>query len=133
MTKTGLSTDESINILFHTNFITERCVMFFLQRDSLQLNSNLDVMDPMMLNNNNEDLIPDDNILPEELRELSKPLLWQVEIPDRVDNTGNMDMNNLNENNVSTQPCRNSIQVSICLKYLVYFVYIGIIIYMLFY
>lgn len=76
---------------------------------------------------NNEDLIPDDNMLPEEMRVSSKPLLWQVEIPDRSDNTGNMI--NLNENNVSTQPCRNSIQVSICLKYLIYFIYFGITIY----
>lgn len=138
MTEAGLAADESVNILFHTNFITEKCVMFFLQRDSLSLSSNLDDMNPMMLNDNNEDLIPDDNMLPEELRVPSKPLLWQMEIPDRADNTGNMDMikygyNNLNKNNVSTQPCRNSIQVSTCLKYLVYFVYLGITIYMLFY
>ncbi|GAB1859683.1 SREBP regulating gene protein [Camponotus japonicus] len=85
------------------------------KRDSLSLSSNLDDMNPMMLNDNNEDLMPDDNMLPEELRVPSKPLLWQMEIPDRADNTGNMDMikygyNNLNKNNVSTQPCRNSIQ-----------------------
>lgn len=90
--------------------------MFLLQKDSLSLDSDLDQMDPIMLNDNNEDLMPDDNMLPEELRISSKPLLWQMEIPDRADNTGNMDMVNLNENNASTQPCRNSVQVSICFR-----------------
>lgn len=89
--------------------------MFLLQKDSLSLNSNVDNMDqPMMLNN--EDPMPDDNMLPEEQRVSSEPLLWQVEIADRADNTGNMDIVNLNENNASIQPCRNSVQVSICLK-----------------
>lgn len=84
-----------------------------LQKDSLNLDNDFDDMDPMILNDNNEDLMPDDNMLPEELRISSKPS-WQVEIPDRADNTGNMDVINfLNENNAS---CRNSIQVSVCLK-----------------
>ncbi|KMQ89964.1 hypothetical protein RF55_10336 [Lasius niger] len=79
------------------------------RKDSLSLNSNVDNMDqPMMLNN--EDPMPDDNMLPEEQRVSSEPLLWQVEIADRADNTGNMDIVNLNENNASTQPCRNSVQ-----------------------
>ncbi|XP_029670036.1 UPF0454 protein C12orf49 homolog [Formica exsecta] len=80
------------------------------KKDSLSLDSDLGHMDPIMLNDNNEDLMPDDNMLPEELSVSSKPLLWQMEIPDRADNTGNMDMVNLNENNASTQPCRNSVQ-----------------------
>lgn len=81
-----------------------------------------------MLNDNNEDLMPDDNMLPEEMRVPSKPLLWQVEIHDQTDNTENMDMTNLNENNDS-MPCRNSIQVNIYFKYLIYFVYFIITIY----
>lgn len=77
------------------------------KKNLLSLDIELDDMDPMMLNDN-DDLMADDNMLPEELRASDKPLLWQVEMPDRADNTGNMD--NLNENNASTQPCRNSVQ-----------------------
>ncbi|XP_029158832.1 UPF0454 protein C12orf49 homolog [Nylanderia fulva] len=74
------------------------------KKDSLNLDNDFDDMDPMMLNDNNEDLMPDDNMLPEELRISSKPS-WQVEIPDRADNTGNMDVIN-HENDA----CRNSVQ-----------------------
>lgn len=86
------------------------CALSLLRNEkkaSLNLDNDFDDMDPMMLNDNNEDLMPDDNMLPEELRISSKPS-WQMEIPDRADNTGNMDVINfLNENNAS---CRNSIQ-----------------------
>lgn len=72
-----------------------------------------------MINDNNEDLIPDDNML-EELRASDKSPLWQVEILDRAasDNAGNMDASNLNESDASTQSCRNSIQVSNCIDML---------------
>jgi len=76
----------------------------------MNLNSNLeDIMDNM-INDNNEDLIPDDNMFPEELKVSDK---WQMEILDPAvnDNTGNMDV--FNESDASTQFCRNSIQVRI--------------------
>ncbi|XP_011861630.1 PREDICTED: UPF0454 protein C12orf49 homolog isoform X2 [Vollenhovia emeryi] len=67
-------------------------------------------MDPMMINDNNEDLILDDNAL-EELRVTDKSPLWQVELDQAVnDNAGNMDASNLNESDASTQTCRNSVQ-----------------------
>lgn len=68
----------------------------------------------MMINNNNEDLMPNDNML-EELRVSDKSPLWQIEILDQATNAnvGNMDVSNLNESDVSAQTCRNSIQVSI--------------------
>lgn len=65
-----------------------------------------------MINDNNEDLIPDDNMFPEELKVSDK---WQIEFDPVVnDKTGNMDI--FNESDASTQVCRNSIQVSICPK-----------------
>ncbi|XP_036143859.1 SREBP regulating gene protein [Monomorium pharaonis] len=80
------------------------------KKGSLNLDSDVDV-DPIMINDNNEDLIPDDNML-EELRVSDKSPLWQMEILDRAanDNIGNMDGSNLNESDVSTQSCRNSVQ-----------------------
>lgn len=80
----------------------------------MNLDNDLD-MDPMIINDNNEDLIPDDNML-EELRVSDKSLLWQMEILNQAanDNTGNADMSNLNESDASAQICRNSIQVSVC-------------------
>ncbi|XP_067206364.1 SREBP regulating gene protein isoform X2 [Linepithema humile] len=77
------------------------------KKTSLNLNSNLeDIMDHMMINDNKEDLIPDDNML-EELKASDK---WQMDILDSAvnDNTGNMDI--FNESDASIQLCRNSIQ-----------------------
>lgn len=89
-------------------------LQFSLQKGPTNLDNDID-MDPMMINDNNEDLIPDDNAL-EELRVSDKSPLWQVEILNRAanDNAGNMDTSNLNESDASAQTCRNSIQVSIC-------------------
>ena len=75
-------------------------------------------MDFMMINDNNEDMIPDDNLL-EELRASDKSPLWQIEILDQVaDNAGNIDASNLNESDAYNQSCRNSIQVRICINIL---------------
>lgn len=96
--------------------LLQKVLLFSLQKGSPNLDNDLD-MDSMMINDNNEDLLPDDNML-EELRASDKSPLWQVEILDRAvnDNTGNMDASNLND--TSVQSCRNSIQVSICLNML---------------
>jgi len=81
------------------------------KRGSPILNNDLD-MDPMMINDNNEDLMPDDNTLLEELRASGKSPLWQMEVLDQAanDNAGNMDASNLNASDASAQSCRNSIQ-----------------------
>lgn len=64
----------------------------------------------------NEDLMSDDDILPEQLKASAKPPIWQMEILEQAinDNTANANVPNLNENDTSTQSCRNSIQVSFC-------------------
>lgn len=93
-------------------FSLQRALPFSLQKVPPNLDNDLD-MDPMMINDNNEDMILDDNTL-EELRASDKSPLWQVEILDRAaSNAGNMDASNLNESDASAQSCRNSIQVSI--------------------
>lgn len=88
------------------------CAFSLLQNEKKvppNLDNDLD-MDPMMINDNNEDMILDDNTL-EELRASDKSLLWQVEILDQAaNNAGNMDASNLNESDASAQSCRNSIQ-----------------------
>ncbi|KYN45139.1 UPF0454 protein C12orf49 like protein [Trachymyrmex septentrionalis] len=79
------------------------------ERGLPNLDNNFD-MDFMMINDNNEDMIPDDNLL-EELRASDKSPLWQIEILDQVaDNAGNIDASNLNESDAYNQSCRNSIQ-----------------------
>lgn len=81
-----------------------------LQKASLNLNNHFeDVMDHMMINDNNENLIPDDNMFPEELKASDK---WQMEILDSAVNKENIEV--FNESDASTQLCHNSIQVSIC-------------------
>ncbi|XP_014477464.1 PREDICTED: LOW QUALITY PROTEIN: UPF0454 protein C12orf49 homolog [Dinoponera quadriceps] len=80
------------------------------EKRSLSIDSDLDDMDPMMINDNNEDLMPDDDTLPEQSRTSGKPPLWQMELLERAVNTANVDAANLNESDASTQPCRNSIQ-----------------------
>lgn len=77
------------------------------------MDSDLDDLDPMMINDNNEDLIPDDDALTEQLRTSGKPPLWQMELLERAvnDNAASVDTTNLNESDASTQPCRNSVQV----------------------
>lgn len=72
-----------------------------------------------MINDNNEDLMPDDDALAEQLKTSGKPPLWQVELLERAvnDNAANVDATNLNESDTSTQPCRNSIQVNFGPKY----------------
>ncbi|XP_012061159.1 PREDICTED: UPF0454 protein C12orf49 homolog [Atta cephalotes] len=82
---------------------------FSLQKRLPNLDNNFD-MDPMMINDNNENMIPDDNLL-EELRASDKSPLWQIEILDQAaDNAGNIDASNLNESDAYNQSCRNSIQ-----------------------
>jgi len=77
-------------------------------------------MDPMMINDNNENMIPD-NLL-EELRASDKSPLWQIEILDQAaDNAGNIDASNLNESDAYNQSCRNSIQVRICIIIYLYY------------
>lgn len=85
-----------------------------MQKRSLNTDSDLDDMDPMMINDNNDDLMPDDDVLAEQLRTSGKPPLWQVELLERAvnDNAASVDAANLNESDASTQPCRNSIQVN---------------------
>lgn len=86
-----------------------------LQKRSLSIESDLDDMDPMMINDNNEDLMPDDDTLSEQLRTSGKPPLWQMELLERAvnDNAASVDAANLNESDASTRPCRNSIQVKL--------------------
>jgi len=68
-------------------------------------------MDHMLINDNNEDLMSNDNMFPEELKISDK---WQMEMNPAVnDNTG---MDIFNESDISSQFCRNSIQVNICSK-----------------
>ncbi|KAG5320900.1 CL049 protein, partial [Acromyrmex heyeri] len=87
----------------------EEVLSFSLQKGQPNLDNNFD-MDPMMINDNNEDMIPDDNLL-EELRASDKSPLWQIEILDQAaDNAGNIDTSNLNESDAYNQSCRNSIQ-----------------------
>ncbi|EZA61883.1 hypothetical protein X777_04694 [Ooceraea biroi] len=69
--------------------------------------SDLDEFEPMM-NDNNEDV---DNVFAEELRASGKPP-WQMEVLDPAvnDNAESLDALNLNESDVSTYSCRNSVQ-----------------------
>jgi hypothetical protein len=80
------------------------------KKESPNLDNDLD-MDPMIINDSNEDLTPDDNTL-EELKASDKSVLWQVEILDQATNgnTGNMDPSNLNYSDIFAKTCRNSIQ-----------------------
>ncbi|XP_018405827.1 PREDICTED: UPF0454 protein C12orf49 homolog [Cyphomyrmex costatus] len=87
---------------------------FSLLRNEKKVLPNLDNnfdMDPMMINDNNEDMVPDDNML-EELRASDKSPLWQMEILDQAagDNAENIDASNLNESDAYNQSCRNSVQ-----------------------
>ncbi|KAL6255049.1 hypothetical protein P5V15_013382 [Pogonomyrmex californicus] len=91
------------------------CAFSLLRNDkkgSPYLDNDIDMMDPMMINDNNEDLMADDNTLLEGLKASDKSLLWPIEVFDQAanDNAGNMDMSNLNDSDVSAESCRNSIQ-----------------------
>ncbi|XP_011647745.1 UPF0454 protein C12orf49 homolog [Pogonomyrmex barbatus] len=90
------------------------CAFSLLRNDkkgSPYLDNDID-MDPMMINDNNEDLMADDNTFLEGLKASDKSLLWPIEVFDQAanDNAGNMDMSNLNDSDVSAESCRNSIQ-----------------------
>ncbi|KAL0124719.1 hypothetical protein PUN28_006524 [Cardiocondyla obscurior] len=66
-------------------------------------------MDSMMINDN-DDLIPDDNVL-EELRMSDKSPLWQEMLDQTVnDNVESMETSLINENDTAIQTCRNSVQ-----------------------
>ncbi|XP_011137982.1 UPF0454 protein C12orf49 homolog [Harpegnathos saltator] len=82
------------------------------EKRSLSIDSDLDDMDPMMINDNNEDLMSDDDVLSEQSKTSGKAPLWQMELLERAfsENAASVDTANLNESDASTQPCRNSIQ-----------------------
>lgn len=68
-------------------------------------------MDPMIINDNNEDLISDDDIPLEQLKATGKPPFWQMEILEQaVNDNADLNIPKLNESDSSNQPCRNSIQ-----------------------
>lgn len=76
-------------------------------------------MDPMIINDNNEDLISDDDIPLEQLKATGKPPFWQMEILEQaVNDNADLNIPKLNESDSSNQPCRNSIQVSFSLEQL---------------
>ncbi|XP_034182691.1 SREBP regulating gene protein [Osmia lignaria lignaria] len=85
--------------------------LFRDERKSLPVDNDLDDMDPMIINDNNDDLISDDDALAEQLRVSSKPSSWQMAVDQEVnDNALNMDIiSNLNGTD-TVIPCRNSVQ-----------------------
>lgn len=76
-------------------------------------------MDPMLINDNNDDLISDDDALSEQLRASGKPPLWQMGIVDQGTNENPLNVeavSNLNDTDAMVHPCRNSIQVHYVLE-----------------
>lgn len=66
----------------------------------------------MAINDNNEDLMPDENILSSDELAVSDKSPWQIEMLARANNNiENMNLANLNESDNSNKSCRNSIQV----------------------
>ncbi|XP_003703979.1 SREBP regulating gene protein [Megachile rotundata] len=86
--------------------------LFRDQKNSLPLDNDLDDMDPMIINDNNDDLISDDDALSEQLRASGKPSSWQMAIDQGAnENALNIDvMSNLNDTDTVVHPCRNSVQ-----------------------
>ncbi|KZC10659.1 PREDICTED: UPF0454 protein C12orf49 homolog [Dufourea novaeangliae] len=86
--------------------------LFRNERKTLALDNDLDDMDAMMVNDNNDDLISDDEVLLDQLKVSGKPPLWQAELDQEAnDNALNMEaISNLNDSDIVTQPCRNSVQ-----------------------
>ncbi|XP_043254173.1 SREBP regulating gene protein [Colletes gigas] len=84
--------------------------LFRNEKKTLALDTDLDDMDAMMINDNNDDLISDDDALSEQLRASGKPPLWQVD-QGTNDNALNMEaIPNLNDTDTVVRPCRNSVQ-----------------------
>ncbi|KAF3420255.1 hypothetical protein E2986_06869 [Frieseomelitta varia] len=87
--------------------------LFRNERKTLALDNDLDDMDPMIINDNNDDLISDDDALSEQLRASGKPPLWQMAIVDQGANENALNvevMPNLNDTDDVVHSCRNSIQ-----------------------
>ncbi|CAL7947453.1 unnamed protein product [Xylocopa violacea] len=87
--------------------------LFRNEKKILALDNDLDDMDPMMINDNNDDLISDDDALPEQLKASGKPPLWQMAIAEQGanENALNVDaVSNLNDTDTVVHPCRNSVQ-----------------------
>ncbi|KAK1133688.1 hypothetical protein K0M31_011480 [Melipona bicolor] len=87
--------------------------LFRNERKTLALDNDLDDMDPMIINDNNDDLISDDDALSEQLRASGKPPLWQMAIVDQGANENTLNaeaMSNLNDTDTVVHSCRNSIQ-----------------------
>ncbi|XP_017882419.1 UPF0454 protein C12orf49 homolog [Ceratina calcarata] len=81
------------------------------ERKTLALDNDLDDMDPMMINDNNDELISDDDALSEQLKASGKPPLWQMAVVDQGANQNALNMEaNLNDTDTVIHPCRNSVQ-----------------------
>ncbi|XP_003394684.1 SREBP regulating gene protein isoform X1 [Bombus terrestris] len=87
--------------------------LFRNEKKTFALDNDLDDMDPMLINDNNDDLISDDDALSEQLRASGKPPLWQMAIVDQGANENPLNVeavSNLNDTDTMVHPCRNSIQ-----------------------
>lgn len=79
------------------------------------MDSDLDDMEAMIINDNNDDMISDDDDVPsQQLKASGKPQSWGMDVPNEGGNENALGIDspsNLNDSDTSDRPCRNSVQV----------------------
>ncbi|XP_035737401.1 UPF0454 protein C12orf49 homolog isoform X1 [Vespa mandarinia] len=90
--------------------------LFRNESRSIELDSDLDDMEGLIMNdNNNDDMISDDDVPSQQLKASGKPReSWGIDVPNEGganDNGLGIDSpSNLNDSDTSNRPCRNSVQ-----------------------
>lgn len=72
-------------------------------------------MDNMIIGENSDDIFNDEDGDEQVVKSSGKPLLWQMEVMNDVGNANSVEFANVDsygENETSSKPCRNSVQVS---------------------